>query len=56
MKTLVEISVYKNDVNEALKVLNNHMLCLSGKMVSKPKTKDVIQALKIIINEINKKE
>lgn len=41
-------------INTDLKVLNNHMLCLSGKMVSKPKTKEVIEALQITINEINK--
>jgi hypothetical protein len=41
-------------IEEALVILNNHSLCLSGKMISKPKQKDVIKAIEITIEEIKK--
>lgn len=40
-------------LTEAKDVLKNHLLCLSGKMVSKPKQKDVIEALQTVIESID---
>ena len=41
-------------LKQALVVLNNHLLCLSGKMVGKPKQKEVLEALQIVLD--NNKE
>lgn len=41
------------EITEAKNVLQNHLLCLSGKMVSKPKQKDVIEALQTVIESID---
>lgn len=41
------------NLTEAKEVLQNHILCLSGKMVSKPKQKDVIEALEIAVHQIS---
>lgn len=38
---------------ESKEVLQNHLLCLSGKTVSKPKQKDVIEALEIAVHQIS---
>jgi len=40
-------------IEEAKEILQNHLLCLSGKMVSKPKQKDVIEALEIAVHKIS---
>lgn len=41
------------NIEEAKEILENHLLCLSGKMVSKPKQKDVIDALEIAVHQIS---
>jgi len=41
------------NLTETKDVLQNHLLCLSGKMVSKPKQKDVIEALQIAVHQIS---
>ena len=41
------------NLTEATEILNNHMLCLSGKMVSKPKQKELTEALEIAIHQIS---
>lgn len=41
------------EIEEATEILNNHLLCLSGKMISKPKQKDLIKALSIALNQIS---
>jgi len=42
------------EIEEATEILNNQLLCLSGKIISKPKQKDLIKAIQIIVDYLNK--